>query len=117
MAEWRDSVSEELPAFGLGDLSEGDEIHGRFLGEGSLTDTKHGQALQIKFAVFDTPAEYADMNGEMVEEGDEYHIMTSSSRFMYALKEYADSVQNEEVAISASGEGFSRSYEIEERTA
>lgn len=112
--DWRNSVTEELPGFGLGDLSEGEEIQGRFLDEGSLTDTKHGEALQIGFAVETVPTGYEDMNGQEVEEGEDYHIMTSSSRFMYALKEYADSVTGEDVTLSAEGESFERTYHIED---
>lgn len=111
--DWREDVTEELPGFGLGDLQEGDEIRGRFLSEGQLTDTKHGEALQIGFAVESVPDGYENMNGNPVEEGEDYHIMTSSSRFMYSLKEFADSLEGEDVVITASGEGFDRTYNIE----
>jgi len=113
MTDWRDSVTEERPTFGLGDLEEGDELVVQFLDEGHMTDTRHGDALEIGVAVQSVPEGYENMNGNPVEEGDDYNIMTSSSRFMYALKEYGDILAGETVTITAEGENFDRTYQLE----
>jgi len=113
MSDWRDSVSEERPAFGLGDLEEGDEIVGTFLDEGKLTDTRHGEALQIGFAVESVPDGFTTMNDSDVTAGEDYNILSSSSRFKFELKEYASELTGATVTITASGDGFDRTYHIE----
>lgn len=113
MSDWRNSVTEERPSFGLGDLEEGDEIEGTFLDEGHMVETRHGDALEIGFAVASVPESYEDMNGQTVEEGEDYNIMTSSSRFMYALKEFGEDLTGISATISADGEGFDRTYYVQ----
>lgn len=113
MSDWRNSVSEERPAFGLGDLTADDEFVLRFLDEGHLTETRHGEALEVGVAVQEAPDGYEDMNGSPVEEGEDYNLMTSSSRFQYALKEYADELTGNTATVRAEGESFDRTYFIE----
>lgn len=113
MTDWRDDVSEEFPTVGLGDVSD-DPVTVTFEGEGEMTETKHGNALRLQATYESGPDDYTDLNGSDIETGSTVYIMSSSSRFMLALKEYADTLEGETVEITASGDEFERHYTVSE---
>lgn len=116
---WRNNVKKELPAFGLGDLAPGreEEITVTFEDDGQMTDTKHGQALQIAVTAESVPSGYTDMNGDTMEEGEEYYLMSSSSRFMRAIMTLGDDLTGITASITAEGESesFDRQYYAEQQ--
>ena len=111
--DWRDEVGEDRPGFGLGDLTDDDALTVEFLDEGRMTETRHGQALQIGVGVVEAPDGYTAMDDEPLEEGEEYNLMTSSSRFQVALRDFADSLTGARAVIRADGSGFARTYTVE----
>lgn len=109
---WRDEVSEERPTVGLGAL-EDSPLEVRFQGEGEMSETKHGDALKVRCEIQDSPAGYTDMNGSELAEGDEVYLMSSSNRFMAALAGFADDLEGRKAEITADGESFDRTYNVE----
>jgi len=112
-ADWRDQAQPDRPNFGLGDLSEDEEITVTFLDEGRLADTRHGKALEIGVRVESVPEGYTDMNDNPVEAGEEYNLMTSSSRFMFALDQFAETLKDTTADITAEGTSFKREYFVQ----
>ena len=113
--DWRNSVSEELPAFGLGNLGEDSEpLTVTFQGDGEMVDTKNGEAYRAPVVVEDCPDNYEAMgdNG-FVSEGTEYYVMSSSSRFLSGLIDLeTDDLTDHTVTITVSGSGFNRDYSV-----
>ena len=112
MSDWRSQVSEEYPYFGLGDLSE-EALEVVFRSDGEMTATENGEAFKARVTVSDAPDGYEDMNGEAIESGKDYFLMSSSSRFLSQLVEVASDLTGHSVSITATGDGFNRTYSVE----
>lgn len=114
--DWRETINDELPAFGLGDLEEGDKFRLSLNSEGKIIDTEYGNALQISVGVIEAPEGYEGRDGDDVEEGEDYHLLSSSNRFKAQLAEVApDSLTGKTVTIEGWGEGFDRQYNVTEQ--
>ena len=112
MSGWRNQVSEEYPYFGLGDLGE-EALEVVFRNDGEMTTTENGEAFKARVTVSDAPDGYEDMNGEAIESGKDYYLMSSSSRFLSQLVEVAPDLTGHSVSITATGDGFNRTYSVE----
>lgn len=113
MSEWREDLGDELPRMSLGELADS-PLEVRFQDEGSLTDTRNGEALEVAVTVLDTPTGYTDMNDKAVETDKDYYIMSSSSRFMRELAQFGETLTGSKAKISASGDGFERTYRVDD---
>lgn len=108
---WRNNVGEERPRVSLGELAN-EPLVVRFTDEGKLTETRNGEALEIGAEIEEVPAGYTDMNDQPLETGEEYYIMSSSTRFLRALKNHADRLEGVRAEITAEGSGFDRTYKV-----
>jgi len=112
MSDWRNQVSEEYPYFGLGDLGE-EPLEVVFRNDGEMTTTANGEAFKALVTVSNAPDGYEDMNGEAIESGKDYFLMSSSTRFLSQLPEVASDLDGHSVSITARGDGFNRTYSVE----
>jgi len=112
MSDWRNQVSEEYPYFGLGDLGE-EALEVVFRNDGEMTTTANGEAFKALVTVSNAPDGYEDMNGEAIESGKDYFLMSSSTRFLSQLPEVASDLDGHSVSITARGDGFDRTYSVE----
>jgi hypothetical protein len=112
MSDWRNQVSEEYPYFGLGDLGE-EPLEVVFRNDGEMTTTANGEAFKALVTVSNAPDGYEDMNGEAIESGKDYFLMSSSTRFLSQLPEVASDLDGHSVSITARGDGFDRTYSVE----
>ena len=112
MSDWRNQVSEEYPYFGLGDLGE-EPLEVVFRNDGEMTTTANGEAFKALVTVSNAPDGYEDMNGEAIESGKDYFLMSSSTRFLSQLPEVAGVLDGHAVSITATGDGFNRTYSVE----
>ena len=111
MSDWRNQVSEEYPYFGLGDLGE-EPLEVVFRNDGEMTTTANGEAFKALVTVSNAPDGYEDMNGEAIESGKDYFLMSSSTRFLSQLPEVASDLDGHSVSITARGDGFNRTYSV-----
>ena len=111
MSDWRNQVSEEYPYFGLGDLGE-EALEVVFRNDGEMTTTANGEAFKALVTVSNAPDGYEDMNGEAIESGKDYFLMSSSTRFLSQLPEVASDLDGHSVSITARGDGFNRTYSV-----
>lgn len=113
MSDWRDTVGEELTGFGLGDLEEDGTLTVTFQEDGEMVDTQHGEAYRAHVTVTSHPEGYTDMEGEGLEDGEDYYLMSSSSRFLRALMQQGNDLSGLTVDIQAEGDNFDRTYSVE----
>lgn len=118
---WRDGATPDWPYIGVGSLQDGDEMVVEFQDDGEevTTEPRPGEteeAVILQATVQSCPTELTDMNDDDVEEGEDYILMTSSSRLKYQLADYADSLEGETARITAEGDGdsFNRQYYVQE---
>lgn len=113
MSDWRDSIGPSLDTFGLGGLSDGDSLTVQFRNEGEMRDTENGEALSIHVKVTGVDATLTTMDGDEVEEGEEYYLMSSSVRFQRALAGFADRLKAKVATINVAGAEYERQYSVE----
>lgn len=109
---WRDNIPEEREGFGLGQIDNG-EITVTFENEGETIDTEYGEAVRFEVVYEDGPDYMETTNDDTLEPGNQYHLISSSNRFLRNLAEYGDELTGETVAIEAQGEDFDRYYSVD----
>lgn len=112
---WRDDVTEERPTFAPSVLDDGAEMVVDFVDDGTEKETRKGEAIVFGVVPREVPDGAEDMNEEPIEEGEEYNLMTSSSRLLSALKDFAPELTGETATIRAEGSprSFERFYYVE----
>lgn len=114
---WRNNVSEERNRVAASTIADGEYADFLFQDDGKEVETKAGDAVefQVEYQGSSDGSEHTDMNGDALEEGEDYTILTSSSRLLYALADTADSLSGATVRITAEGtkDSFSRTYSVE----
>jgi hypothetical protein len=116
--DWRDNVGPDLPTMGLGGLRDGESLVVQFENDGEIRESTRDDwddALSHHIVLMEAPDGYmAKDDGEEVgaEEGEEYYLMSSSTRYMRNLAQFADNLTGQIVEITASGEDFERTYSI-----
>lgn len=115
---WREDVSEDLPTFAPSCLNPDDvddmSMSVRMMDDGAMQETSEGEATVFEVVPLSVPDGATDMNGDQIEEGERYQLMTSSNRLLYALSEHADNLTEEEVTIRAQGakNSYDRTYTV-----
>lgn len=109
---WRDNIPEERDAFGLGQIDNG-SIEVTFQDEGESIDTEYGEAVRFEVVYEGGPDYMATTDGDDLEAENEYHLLTSSNRFLRELSEYSDTLEGETVSIEAEGKDFDRFYTVD----
>lgn len=114
MADWRNQATEERPTFAPSILEDEAMVVG-FLDDGRIEETRNGEATVFGVQVQDAPDGAEDMNGDPIEEGEDYDMMTSSSRLLFELKSFADDLADKTARIEGHGpkKSFDRTYTVE----
>lgn len=113
---WRDLAGNTGGSFGLGQLSEGEELTVTFENNGEVINTEYGESAQFHVTVDSTPEGFEDMNGESVESGEEYYLMSSSAKLLHQFDILGEELEGTTVTIEVT-EGdsdFDREYTVTE---
>lgn len=118
-SDWRDWEAGRTGVSVAG-LQDGESMAVQIIDSPYREDTQESQdALHVPIVPMNYPEGFTDMSGEVLEEGDEYNIINSSSGFFNALLDAFPEGENPEgqiVEITAhqpTNEAYSRFYDIE----
>lgn len=113
-SDWRDNDYEERPSAAPSFLGDGEEAQVRFLNDGYQEETRNGTATVFGVQILEAPTEATDMNGDPIEEGEEYNVYTDSSRLLGQLKDFAEDLEGQEATVTAHGDknSFDRTYTV-----
>lgn len=117
---WRDTVDQtglgddERPAFGLGQVEDGEWVQLTFETDGETFEGQYGETVR-----FDCVFNSSSM--ERIEDSDENELptntratmLTASKRLLAALAGIADNLIGKKVRISKTGEGMDVQYSAE----
>ena len=118
MSNWRNNVSEERDRIAASTIGDGESMDLRFQDDGQEVETQAGSAVEfnVEYVGSSDGAAHTDMNGEDLAEGNEYILLTSSSRLLYALADAAETLSGTTMRITADGtvDSFARTYAVEQ---
>lgn len=119
--DWRDTVDQtetgdgdERPAFGLGQVEDGEWIQLTFESDGETFEGQYGESVRFDCVFNSTSMEQIeDSNENAVETNSRATMLTSSKRLLAALAGVAENLVGETIRISKSGEGMDVQYSAE----
>lgn len=114
---WRDNVeqddaqNDERPAFGTGQLDDGESIVLTFENDGETFEGQYGESVRFD-CVFNatTAGQLVDSNDNSIANDERATLLTSSKRLLAALAGVSDSLVGQKIRIEKSGEGMDVQY-------
>ncbi|WP_292484111.1 hypothetical protein [Methanohalobium sp.] len=114
---WRDNLTEDRDFVAASTIGDGEWTDFRFQDEGEEIETEAGDAVRfpVEYVGSQQGSEPETMGNDALEDGEEYYLLTSSSRLLAALADAGESLSGVTCRIHADGEvnTFERSYDVE----